>query len=131
MSGLYTTRQTPAAREPLGTQLRRLREGRALPIRVPAAAAEMDPTLLSKIENGKRLPTEAQTAALAKFFGVPAEPMHGARIAESFLREHSGHPAFAQASALIQEAAGEYRVKKMSAAVNKSGKPVNKRRKSK
>ena len=130
MSGLYSTRQTPAARESLGVQLRRLREGVELPLWKVAAAAEMDSTLLSKIEHGKRLPTEAQTGALAKFFGVPAEPLHGARIAESFLREHSGHPALAEASAIIREEAGEYRVKKMSAGVNKPAKAVNKRRKS-
>jgi transcriptional regulator with XRE-family HTH domain len=73
---------------PLGKWLRALRQARGVPLRAVAAEAEMDTALLSKIELGRRLPTEKQIAAFAAFFGVPPEEMEGKRIAEKFWIEH-------------------------------------------
>ena len=131
MSGLYTTRHTAAPQETLGEQLRRLREKADLPGWKVAGAAEMDSTKLSKIENGKRLPTAAQLAALAKFFKMPVEPLEARRLAEEMMKWYGGHPEFEAAAAIVREEAGEYRVKKRSAAVNKPAKPVNKPKKPK
>ena len=129
MSGLYSTRHGPA-REPLGEQLRKLREQAELPGWKVAAAAEMDSTLLSKIENGKRLPTQDQLAAMAKFFKVEAGPLEARRIVEELMRKHGDNPALAHAAAaILREEGSEYRVSKMPAAGHKSAKPVNKRRK--
>ena len=126
MSGLYTIRHIAASRETLGEQLRRLREKADLPGWKVAAAAEMDSTKLSKIENGKRLPTAAQLAALAKFFKVPVEPLETRRLAEDMMKWYGGHPGFEAATAIVREEAGEYRVKKRSMAVGKPAKAVNK-----
>ena len=127
MSGLYSTRQIAAPQETLGGQLRRLREKADLPGWKVAAAAEMDSTKLSKIENGKRLPTAAQLAALAKFFKVAVEPLETRRLAEDMMKSYGAHPGFEAASAIVREEAGEYRVKKRSMPVGKPAKSVNKR----
>jgi transcriptional regulator with XRE-family HTH domain len=131
VSGLYTAGQNHAASEPLGARLRALREKAGLPLRKPAAAAEMDPALLSKIENGRRPVTQEQLAALAGFYGIPLGPLEGRRIVEDLIRRHGDNPAFPQATAILREDAGEYHVKKMSAAASKLAKSVNKRRNSK
>src|SRR4051812_22712050 len=47
----------------LGEWLRQMREGKELPLRVVAAAAEMDQAHLSKAELGQRLLTAEQAAA--------------------------------------------------------------------
>ena len=92
----------------LGAWLRQLRQQRNLPLRSVAAGAEMDSTHLSKIELGQRLPTEAQTAALAKFFGVQVEEMEAKRIAARFLHDFGQHPAASRAIMILREQAGEY-----------------------
>ena len=104
----------------------RVSEARELPLRVPAAAAEIDPALLSKIENGRRPSTQAQLTALAKFFKVPFEPLEARRLAEEMEKWHGDNPVFAEATAILREESGEYRVNNVSAAVSKRAKPVNK-----
>lgn len=94
--------------ETLGTWLRDLRQAKALPLRAVAAAAEMDSTLLSKIELGQRLPTEAQAKALATFFGVPLDDVEAKRITARFWQENNSNPAAAKAAAMIRESAPAY-----------------------
>jgi len=89
-----------------------LRQARKLPLRAVAAAADMDSTLLSKIELGQRLPTAEQSRALAAFFAVPAEEMEAKRLAERFWLEHGDNPAAAKAALMIQEQASEYAVRR-------------------
>lgn len=115
----------------LGQQLRALREAANVPGRLIAAAAGIDSAVLSKIENGKRLPTVPQLAAMAKFFKVALAPLEGRRMVEEFRRKHGDSPAFAHAATILREEEGEYRVKNKPTAVSKSAKPVNKRRKAK
>ena len=93
----------------LGDMLRSMRKERTLPLRVVAAAAEMDSTLLSKIELGQRLPTEIQTKAFAKFFKVSFEDLEAKRLAERFWMEHRDNSAAVKAALLIKESAAEYR----------------------
>jgi transcriptional regulator with XRE-family HTH domain len=93
----------------LGLSLRALREKGNLPLWKVAHAAEMDSTLLSKIELGQRLPTQEQTAALAKFFGVGVTELESIRMADKFLSDNGHNPAAAtMALARIRESAGEY-----------------------
>lgn len=92
----------------LGAWLRKLRKARELPLRAVAAAAEMDSTLLSKIELGKRLPTEDQTRAFAVFFNVSFEEMEAKRLTERFWMDHGGSPAAKKAAMMIRESAGKY-----------------------
>jgi len=91
----------------------------------------MDGAKLSKIENGRLLPTSVQLAALAKYFGVPVGPLEARRLAEEVLKAYGGNPAFAEATAIIREEAGEYGGNNLSAAVNKPGKSVSKPKKNK
>jgi transcriptional regulator with XRE-family HTH domain len=96
----------------LGAWLRQLRIIRKLPLRTVAAAAEMDSTLLSKVELGQRLPTEGQTKALAGFFKVSFKEMEAKRLAERFWMNHGDSPAAKKAALLIKEQASEYKAKK-------------------
>jgi transcriptional regulator with XRE-family HTH domain len=102
----------------LGPYLRHLREARDLALWQVAAAAEMDSTLLSKIERGHRFPTPEQAALLARFFNVPIGEMEGRRIMSKFWRDHGNNPAVAEAVQKIQETAPAYIVSK---SVNKRG----------
>lgn len=92
--------------------MRRLRNKQDLAIREVAAKVSMDTALLSKIETGKRLPTQEQTAALAAFFQLPPESLEALRLAEKFWADNRANPAAAQAAALIEEAAAAYDVNK-------------------
>jgi transcriptional regulator with XRE-family HTH domain len=93
--------------------LRGLRLSRDVPLRVVAAAAEMDSTLLSKVELNQRIPTSQQTAALARFFGVPLVELEAKRIATKF-RQDFGESAVAnEAVLLLHEQAGKYRTRKI------------------
>lgn len=130
MSGPDTTRHTTTVSSSLGEELRRLRAHSGCPGREVAAAAEIDSALLSKIENGKRLPTQKQLAAIAKFFGAPQAELEARRLAEEMKRQFGDSPQFVAATTLLQEEAGEYPVKKVSAAVSKRAPAVNKRQKS-
>jgi transcriptional regulator with XRE-family HTH domain len=131
MSIRYSNIQGLAKFTSLHVQLRSLREARGLPLRLPAAAAEIDSALLSKIELGQRLPTRAQLAALTRFYGIENGPFEARRLAEEMLRSHGDDPALAEATAIIREEAGEYRVKNIRASVNKPGKSVSNRKKTK
>lgn len=88
----------------LGAWLRDLRKARELPLRSVAAVAEMDSTLLSKIELGQRLPTEEQTRAFARFFNVSFEDLEAKRLAERFCSHHGDSPAIGKAVVLIAAA---------------------------
>lgn len=92
-----------ATAQHFGEWLRGLREERRLPLRVVAAAAEMDQAHLSKIELGQRLPTVEQTAALARFFQLDPLQAEARRIAEKFRQEHARNPAAAQALLILNE----------------------------
>lgn len=109
----------------LHAELRGLREARGLPLRLPAAAAEIDSALLSKIELGHRLPTQEQLAALTRFYGVGIERLEARRLAEQMLRLHGDNPALAEATAIIREETGEYLVKNARVPVKKPTKSVS------
>lgn len=52
----------------IGTTLRELREGKGLLLREVGAKLSLDPTILSKIEQDKRMPTKEQVKALSEFY---------------------------------------------------------------
>jgi transcriptional regulator with XRE-family HTH domain len=94
------TNPTPPSAS-FGGFLRRLREQRALPLRAVAAATGMDQAHLSKAELGQRLPTAAQTEALARFFRQDPVEWEARRIAQKFRQDHSDNPAAARAVLLL------------------------------
>ena len=79
-------KQSPAVE--LGCWIRSLRQKERKTLREVAAAAGMDPALLSKIEHGNRLPTSPQAAALARSFSVPEQDVQARRIAVDFVARH-------------------------------------------
>ena len=75
----------------LGKRLRDLRKARGQPLRVVAAAIEVDSSLLSKIEHGERLPTKQQLEKLAKYFDVPLEELIAQAIAEKIVTSYASN----------------------------------------
>lgn len=100
--------------EPLrfGEWLRGLREAKGFPLRVVAAAAEMDQAHLSKVELGQRLLTAEQATAIAKFYKIDPYEIEARRIVEKFRIEHANNPAAEQAIHMLHEDPAIYRVKK-------------------
>jgi len=86
-----------------GETIRALRNERNEPLRVVAAAIEIDSTLLSKIERGERLPTSAQIEKLAKYFGVPLDELTAKAIADKIVLEYGHHSATLQAVKIVKE----------------------------
>ena len=101
-----------AASQRFGAWLRGLREAKELPLRVVAAAAEMDQAHLSKVELGQRLLTAEQAAAIAKFFNLDPNEIEARRIVEKFRLEYADNPAAEQAIQMLHEDAAAYGVKK-------------------
>lgn len=95
-----------------GEWLRGLREAKELPLRVVAAAAEMDQAHLSKVELGQRLLTAEQAASIAKFFHLNATEIEARRIVEKFRLEHADNPAAEQAIHMLHEDPAAYGSKK-------------------
>jgi predicted nucleotidyltransferase len=56
-------------------QIRSLRIQKKIPLRIVAGNLDIDPAILSKIENGKRVATREQVRKLAEYFDVPAPDM--------------------------------------------------------
>jgi HTH-type transcriptional regulator, competence development regulator len=91
-----------------GETIRALRNERGEPLRVVAAAVEIDSTLLSKIERGDRLPTPAQIGKFAKYFGVPLDELTAKAIADKIVGEYGHHSATLQAIKIVKERVSPY-----------------------
>ena len=85
--------------------LRTLREEHGVPLRVVAAAVEMDSTLLSKLEVGDRIPTDTQAEALRRYYGVKVEEMRRRVVAARILHDYGDDPALPDALSLVREEA--------------------------
>jgi transcriptional regulator with XRE-family HTH domain len=94
-----------------GDTIRVWRKQRGEPLRVVAAAVEIDSTLLSKIERGERLPTEAQLIKFAEYFDVALNELATRVIADRIVTEY-GHQGSAtlQALELVRERIAPYQV---------------------
>lgn len=92
-----------------GAWLRYLRESKNLPLRVIAAAAEMDQAHLSKVELGHRLLTPKQSIAIAEFFQIDPNEIEARRIAECFQSKYSNSPAVRRAITFLHENQSNYR----------------------
>lgn len=92
----------------LGDRLRDLRKQRREPLRIVAAAIGIDSTLLSKIERGERLPTEAQAVRFAKYFDVPTDELSAQVIAEKIVAEYGNEATILQAIKIVRERVSSY-----------------------
>lgn len=96
-----------------GAWLRQERESRSIIQRQLAAAANMDPSHLGKVERGERLPTIEQAVAFARFLGVPEQEVRSRFVAAKIMQECGGDAALAHTAAgLVQEQAAPYLVNK-------------------
>ncbi len=99
---------TNSHRASLGEMLRDLRKQRKEPMRVVAAVVGIDSTLLSKIERGDRLPTDAQLTSLAAYFRVPLDGLVAQVIAERIVADYGDKSATLQAIKIVKERLSGY-----------------------
>ncbi len=92
----------------LGERLRDLRRARNEPLRIVAAAIEVDSSLLSKIEHGDRLPTDQQLQKLAWYFDIPLEELVAHAIAEKIVMSYTSNPATLQALRIAEARINAY-----------------------
>jgi transcriptional regulator with XRE-family HTH domain len=92
-----------------GELIRKMRLEKGEPLRIVAAAVEIDSTLLSRLEHGDRFPTEAQISKFAKFFKVPEPELKGRVIADKVSSEYGDDHAALHAAYIIRERATVYK----------------------
>ncbi|MFM9873030.1 MAG: helix-turn-helix domain-containing protein [Fimbriimonadaceae bacterium] len=99
---------SPKASIEFGMWLREIRTSRNLPIRVVAAAVEMDQAHLCKVELGHRMLTQKQVHALANFFELDKDEFEARQIAAKFTSEYSDCLATRKAVEMLFEARSTY-----------------------
>ncbi|MCC5805314.1 MAG: helix-turn-helix domain-containing protein [Opitutales bacterium] len=100
----------------IGETLRELRKAKGLSMRRTAAAADLDQAALSRIENGRRLPTEAQLAALAAIYGQDLPKLLAINAFSEIKEKHGSAPYYADCVSLLHEDAAAYNRKPRSTA---------------
>ncbi len=103
---VYTMNEINA--EAFGQWIRSLREGRGESLRVTGAAVGMDPSILSRIEHGGRLPTPKQALSLAGHLGVSGRDIMSRRIAAEFLMKYGNDECAHRAVGIVKEALDRY-----------------------
>lgn len=97
-----------ATQQTLGKKLQELRHQREEPLRVVAAAIEVDSSLMSKIEHGERLPTDQQLEKLAKHFNLPLEELAALNIAEKIMTNYAYNATTLQALKIAEARINSY-----------------------
>lgn len=92
----------------VGEIIRTLRKQRGEPLRVVAAAIEIDSSLLSKIEHGERLPTEQQLSNLAKYFNISLEKLKAQAIADKIVTSYDYNPTTLRALKIAERRITSY-----------------------
>lgn len=95
-------------KQPIGKKIRDLRQKRNEPLRVVAAAIEIDSSLLSKIEHGERFPTEQQLEKLAKHFDILLEELTALVIAEKIVTSYAANTTTLQALKIAEARINSY-----------------------
>jgi transcriptional regulator with XRE-family HTH domain len=88
--------------------IRTLRQQKNVPLRVVAAAVEIDSTLLSRLELGDRFPTEEQIKRFAEYFQIPEKELISQVIADRVIAAYGADEVLAMATDKIKERLGEY-----------------------
>lgn len=88
--------------------IRTLRQQKNVPLRVVAAAAEIDSTLLSRIELGERFPTSEQLARFAAYFQLPLDELAAQVIADRIISTYGTDEITARAAAMVKDRLSEY-----------------------
>lgn len=96
------------AKSTFGEAVRALRKKKKEPLRVVAAAIEVDSTLLSKIERGERFPTDEQVNKLASYFSVSFDELKAQVIADKIVTEYGHEEVTLEAVKMVKERATAY-----------------------
>ena len=96
------------AKSAFGEVIRALRKKKKEPLRVVAAAIEVDSTLLSKIERGERFPTDEQICRLASYFDIPFDELKAQVIADKIVTEYGHEEVTLEAVKMVKERATAY-----------------------
>jgi transcriptional regulator with XRE-family HTH domain len=91
-----------------GETIRTLRSQQSVPLRVVAAAVEIDSTLLSRFELGERFPTDDQLKRFADYFHVPLEEFAALVIADRIIAAYGNSEVTNKAAAIVQERFAEF-----------------------
>ena len=93
-------------KQTLGAFFRLKREENGLLVRQVAAVTEMDQAIISRIENGERLPTKEQLTKLAGLYGLDMNIIYSDWLTERMLRDYGNEPfasdAFREANVRVQ-----------------------------
>ena len=87
----------------LGSLFRQKREEKGLLIRQVAANTELDQAIISRIENGDRLPTKEQVTKLADLYSLDLKEILSAWLAEKMVRDYGNEPYANQAFDVASE----------------------------
>ena len=91
-----------------GETIRTLRLQQNVPLRVVAAAVEIDSTLLSRLELGERFPTDEQIKRFADYFQLPREELTAQVIADRIIAAYGAEEVTARAADLVRERLSYY-----------------------
>ena len=91
-----------------GETIRSLRLQQNVPLRVVAAAVEIDSTLLSRLELGERFPTDDQIKRFADYFQLPLEELTAQVIADRIIAAYGAEEVTARAADLVRERLSGY-----------------------
>ena len=76
----------------IGKILKTIREERGLQLQQAASESNVDLTLLSRIENGKRLPTESLLVKLAAIYGVDNDELIVQLVSDKIIEIGNKYP---------------------------------------
>lgn len=75
-----------------GLKIKSLREERKQPLRIVAFHLNMDQAILSKIENGKKIPTKKQVLDIADYFQIPEKELTVLWLSDKIIYEIKDEP---------------------------------------
>jgi transcriptional regulator with XRE-family HTH domain len=87
----------------LGETIRKLREGKELPLRTVAAYLDIDQAILSKIERGQRNASREQVVKLADFFKIKENDLLVSWLADKLVYELADEDVALEALHLAEE----------------------------
>lgn len=96
-----------------GTTIRSLRLQQNVPLRVIAAAIEIDSTMLSRFELGERFPNEEQLKRFSAYFQLPIEELAAQLIADRIIAAYGNEEITSKAAAIVQDRIAEYTAQKL------------------
>ena len=87
----------------IGLYIKQLRTEKDKTLHQVAVGTDIDATLLSKIERGDRLPTDAQISKIALFFQVPINNLQVLSIARKIIKDYGLNEITMEAIQLVKK----------------------------